>query len=77
MSRFYIEAYDSRNRRILGNLDGQMSWKGKDFRATRWYKRLPTWPTLNNRVKYYLVVNELGTVQERIINRTHEESCHG
>lgn len=67
--RFYVKAYslvDGQPVQILGNLDGQRSWQGKCFWRAKWYKRLSRFPTLNNRVAFYVIVDEQGNTLERI-----------
>lgn len=74
MSRIYAEAFDKNNYQILGNLDGQgVIGNSPHYRRTKKYKALSTRKTLNNRVKYYLVVNDQGQVLERINNSTFKE----
>jgi len=61
--RYYVEAYDVDDRQILGNLDGQRSWEGRDYLRTQWYKQLPYTKTLNNRVYMYRIKRGEQTVK--------------
>lgn len=75
MARFYVEAYNEDGLQLLGNLDGQRSWEGKDYKRTAWYKALPQLRTLNDRVQLYKIVRESGRdnyiVCETVVNWTH------
>ena len=64
--RYYVETYDKNDLPILGNLDGQRSWEGRDFRRTRWYKELPKL-RVSNRVAYWKIVDASG----RCLCRVH------
>jgi len=68
--KVYVEAYDSNNKQILGNLDGQGVIHAKQFRRTLHFKSLPTFSTLNNRVKYYDIVTRNGVLLATVQNST-------
>jgi len=69
--KYYIEAYGSDGRQILGNLDGQGVIRVPNFRLTKAYKRVRDLPTnklsLNGRVTEYRIVDHSGRVMEKII----------
>ena len=69
----YVEAYDVNSRQILGTLDGQMVWRGKNYRRTDWYKGLSTKQTLNNKVKCYRIVDDRGLTVEVVQNTTFQK----
>ena len=69
--KYYVEAYDISDKQILGNLDGQGVIRARDFRRTKHFKMLEAYPTLNNRVYLYRIVDEGGTVHETVLNMTH------
>lgn len=60
--RVFVEAYGHDRGQILGNLDGQRSWAGKNFRRTRWYKQLAKSETL--KVCFWQIINESGKILE-------------
>jgi len=68
--KYYIEAFDKNDTQILGNLDGQGIIHANDFRRTKHYKALSTRMTLNNRVKYYNIVDRNDRIIERVNNAT-------
>ena len=59
---FYIEAFDSSDRPILGNLDGQTVLRVRNYKRTKHYNYLRTART--PRVSYYKVVTGNGHVME-------------
>lgn len=67
--RYYVEAYDSNDQRIFGNLDGQGVIVAKDFTRTKHYRSLSTFRTLNDRVAYYKIVGGK-TEFDRVTNTT-------
>jgi hypothetical protein len=60
--KYYIEAFDSSDRPILGNLDGQTVLRVRNYKRTKHYNYLRT--TRTPRVSYYKVVTESGRVME-------------
>ena len=66
----YVDAYDGNDIQILGNLDGQMVWKGSQYRRTIWYKNLSTRQTLNNMVRLYRITDDCGHTLEVVKNKT-------
>ena len=72
--RFYVSAFYRDGTPILGNLDGQRSWEGKNYKRTTWYKRLPNHKTLNNKVYKYHIADESGRTLEVVMNQTYQES---
>lgn len=69
LRRFCVLAFDHDHIQILGNLDGQRIWEGRDYRRTAWYKALPTARTLGNRVKFWLIQDARGYSLETIFAR--------
>lgn len=69
-AQYYIEAFDKNGREILGNLDGQNALRCVDYKRTLAYKGLSTLKTLNNRVKFYRVVDYSGNIRETVYNKT-------
>jgi hypothetical protein len=72
--RLYVEAYGGNGRQILGNLDGQMCWHSSRYKNAEWYRRLSSFPTLNNRVAEYRIVDDVGRVLERVHNKTYRRA---
>ena len=70
MSRYFIEAYDVMHRLIPGNLDGQGIIHAVNWKATARYKQLVTLHTRDNRVMYYLIVDEHDRVVGKVRNTT-------
>jgi hypothetical protein len=62
--KYYVEAYDSSDRPILGNMDGQTVLRVRNYKRTKHYNRLRTMRT--HRVSYYKIVAESGRVLETI-----------
>ena len=62
---YYVEAYDSNDRQILGNLDGQTVLRVRNYKRTKHYKNLRTLRT--HRVTYYKIVTESGHIVETLI----------
>lgn len=71
--RIYVEAYDGFGKQILGNLDGQLSWEGKNYKRMKWYKNLSNVKTLNGRVQHYKIVNETGQILETVRSKTYQK----
>ena len=66
MARFYVEAYRADNTQILGNLDGQISWEGINYKRTQWYRNLRFHLSVFKAVAYYKIVDGSGKVHEII-----------
>ena len=64
--RVFVEAYGRDGRQILGNMDGQTAWEGKDYRRTDWYRALPRRVSLGNRVMTYRIVDGRHRVLETL-----------
>jgi len=62
---YYVEAYDSNDRQVLGNLDGQTVLRVRNYKRTKHYKNLRTLRT--HRVTYYKIVTESGHIVETLI----------
>ena len=63
--KYYVEAYDSNDRQVLGNLDGQTVLRVRNYKRTKHYKNLRTLRT--HRVTYYKIVTESGRIVETLI----------
>ena len=63
--KYYVEAYDSNDRQVLGNLDGQTVLRVRNYKRTKHYKNLRTLRT--HRVTYYKIVTESGHIVETLI----------
>ena len=61
---YYVEAYDSSDRQILGNLDGQTVLRVRNYKRTKHYKNLRTLRT--HRVSYYNIVAVDGRIVETL-----------
>ena len=64
--KYYVEAYDSNDRQVLGNLDGQTVLRVRNYKRTKHYNNLRTLRT--HRVTYYKIVTESGRVVETLTN---------
>lgn len=75
MPTYWVEAYDEDGLQILGNLDGQTVWRGRNYKRAQFYKDLPRFKTLNNRVQLYKIVREdspgYASVMETVANLNH------
>lgn len=71
--KVYIEAYYLDGTRKLGNLDGQGVITAKNYRRTKHYKMLSTFPTLNSCIAFYTVVSTDGKALETIQNETFKK----
>ena len=71
MTNFYVEAYDKNGREILGTLDGQGAYPAINYKRRQWYKALPYFRTLNNKVKYYLIKDLDGSEIEKVLNQRY------
>jgi hypothetical protein len=61
---YYVEAYDSNDRQILGNLDGQTVLRVRNYKRTKHYRNLRTLRT--HRVSYYNIVAVDGRIVETL-----------
>jgi hypothetical protein len=75
-NRVYVEAYNENHEQILGNLDGQGTLPKVNYKQTKKYSALATTKTLDNRVKYYLIVDYRGTILEKINNSAFTPKIH-
>ena len=66
--KLYIKAYYADDTQCLGNLDGQGIIRASQYKRTNQYKALSTFKTLNNRIKYYLIVDERERTIEKVNN---------
>lgn len=66
----YIEAFNSNNQQILGNLDGQTIINSNNYKQHPLYKKLITSSrftlSLNGKVTKYHITNQKGTILEII-----------
>lgn len=68
--KYYLEAYYSDGRQILGNGDGQMVLRCRNYRRTKYYKYIKDRVARGRqpkRVSYYKIVADNGRVLETII----------
>ena len=64
--KYYVEAYDSNDHQVLGNLDGQAVLRVRNYKRTKHYKNLRTLRT--HRVAYYKIVAVDGHIVETLTN---------
>jgi hypothetical protein len=71
--RYYVEAYRGDGTQVLGNLDGQTSWKGSHYKKTSWYKYLtnPNRLISYKQIHHWVVIDEQERIHERIFNKRY------
>lgn len=62
--RVMVEAYLANGQKVRKDGNGQLTWSGKRFRSTAWYRNLKWFYTIIP-VAYYLIKSE-GKTLERI-----------
>jgi hypothetical protein len=68
--KYYVEAYDSNDRQVLGNLDGQTVLRVRNYKRTKHYNWLRENKGRNPRVSYYRIVTNNGCVIETLNQET-------
>lgn len=64
--QFFVESWTETGQ-VLGNLDGQRSWRGIGYRQTAWYRQLKTGQTLARaEISEWRIVDQNGNLVERI-----------
>jgi hypothetical protein len=64
--KVYLECWYNEHAQILGNLNGQRVWEGKNYKRTFWYHDLKTgyYGANFRRVKFFRITNEKGDILE-------------